>query len=107
MAVIFFPRLFAITINDAMFDTGPVNKNTNAAPGESPFMIKDSAIGIDEVEQMYIGKPTSTINIMDKIPLSKPYPTKKSSGIKVEIRAEIKIPMIKWNAISSKKEPKP
>ena len=55
------PTSAATVVRDIAFIAGPTIRNTNAAPGETPFATSDAAIGMDAVEQTYIGKPTSAI----------------------------------------------
>ena len=55
------PMRDAIVAIDTALMAGPVIRNTNAAPGEIPFIISAVAIGIAAVEQMYIGNPISAI----------------------------------------------
>jgi hypothetical protein len=55
------PMRDAIVVIDTALMAGPVIRNTNAAPGDRPFIISAVAIGIAAVEQMYIGNPMSAI----------------------------------------------
>ena len=41
-------------------------KNTSAAPGLNPFKISAAAMGVEEVAQMYMGTPATSITSMDK-----------------------------------------
>lgn len=42
-------------IREAIFVAGPAMSKTNAAPGETPLIISDSAMGIEPVAHIYIG----------------------------------------------------
>ena len=55
------PMSAATVVTDIAFMAGPTMRNTNAAPGETPFRMSDAAIGMDAVEQTYIGKPMIAI----------------------------------------------
>ena len=55
------PMRDAIVVIDTALMAGPVIRNTNAAPGDRPFIMSAAAIGIAAVEQMYIGNPISAI----------------------------------------------
>lgn len=103
--VIFLPSILPKTSMDAMLVTGPVNKNTNAEPTDKPFVINVRAIGIEAVEHIYIGSPTSIIASIERIPLFNPRLTKKSVGTNVAIIVASNIPTIKWVEISSKNLP--
>ena len=43
------PMSDATVVTDIAFIAGPTIRNTNAAPGETPFRMSDAAIGIDAV----------------------------------------------------------
>lgn len=83
--VIFFPKTDINIIIEAKFVTGPVNRNTKTLPTERPFSIKERAIGIDDVHQIYIGTPINIMPNIARIPSSKPRFTKKSEGTNAEI----------------------
>ena len=55
------PMRDAIVVIDTALMAGPVIRNTNAAPGDRPFIIIAVAIGMAAVEQIYIGNPMSAI----------------------------------------------
>ncbi len=71
----FFLRSFNITVNDAILVAGPTSKKTNIAPGENPTAKRAAASGVDEVAQIYNGKPTKTA------PKYAPHPERSSSGM--------------------------
>ena len=91
-------------LKDAILVTGPENKNTKAAPGVNPVLIKESAIGIEDVEHTYIGIPMTNIaNNGIIVPLNC---DNELVGIKVEINAAINKPIKKCFAISERKSAK-
>lgn len=104
--VIFFPNTFRSTKREAMLVTGPVNRNTKAPPRDKPLVIRDKAMGMEAVEQIYMGSPTKTMDSMAKIPWLIPIFTKKSAGKKAEIKEASTIPVRKCTEISSKNSQK-
>ena len=55
-----------ITAMVAVLVAGPAIRNTSAAPGDKPFIIKTAAMGMDPVAQTYSGmEATNTINILN------------------------------------------
>ncbi len=102
---VFFPRVFAKIVKEATFVTGPANKKTKAAPGEIPFIIRETAIGMDAVEHTYIGIPIT--NIISILTMGIDTDDSKSCGINVEINVAINKPTTKFIDISSKNDPKP
>ena len=61
---VFRPILFPITEIVAAFVAGPAIKKTNAAPGDTPFIIRTAAMGTELVAQIYTGiDATRMINI--------------------------------------------
>ncbi len=78
---------------------GPAIKNTSAAPGETPFINKTAAIGIEPVAQMYIGTEAAKTTRISNSP-NPLKELKKSAGSKTEISAAIKNPRINHLPIS-------
>lgn len=103
--VIFFPSTVDSINMEAIFVTGPVNKKTNALPNDRPLVISDRAIGIEAVEQIYIGSPTKTIASIAKMPELSPKLTNKSAGTKVAITLAKSRPTTKCREIPSKNSP--
>ena len=87
------PNSAETVVSDIAFIAGPTIRNTNAAPGETPFATSDAAIGIDAVEQTYIGKPTSAITGIAIQSLPWKASAKKLSGTNTVTSAEIARPM--------------
>ena len=82
IAVTFLPRTFVNTAIEAALVAGPAARKTKATPGEKPFIIILSAIGIEAVAQTYIGTPISIVTIIPIMPLLMNDPEKKLSGTK-------------------------
>ena len=56
------PKTLPTTNIDAKFTAGPAINKTKAAPGDKPFSIRATAIGIEPVAHKYIGKAKSNTN---------------------------------------------
>ena len=81
------------SITDAKLAAGPAMRSTNAAPGDRPLSISESAIGIDPVAQTYIGiAMATTASIANKG--RSPRAARKFSGTNMVIRAAITRPII-------------
>ena len=77
---------FLTTSMEAKFTAGPAINITNAAPGESPFIINAAAMGMLPVEQIYIGTAIISItNICNRG--CEPKLRKNSSGTATLINA--------------------
>ena len=100
------PIVLAMVAIVAALVAGPVIKNTNAAPGETPRMIKAAAMGTDAVAQTYIGIPSTSITSIARIPPPNTGP-KKSAGTSAVINAEIKSPNSNALPISAGSSTKP
>ena len=87
------PTSAETVVSDIAFIAGPTMRNTNAAPGETPFAMRDAAIGIDAVEQTYIGNPTSAMTGIAIQSLPWNAFAKKLSGTSTVTIAEIASPM--------------
>ncbi len=62
--VCFLPKALLITSIEAVLMAGPAIRSTKAAPGVIPFIISESAIGMEPVAHVYIGIAiASTISI--------------------------------------------
>ena len=93
------PNDFFTTRMDAMLTAGPAISITNAAPGESPFIISAAATGMLPVEQMYIGTATNRMtSICSKG--CEPKVRKNSSGTAIPISAAINRPMVRRKPMS-------
>ena len=86
------PTSAATVVSDIAFIAGPTIRKTNAAPGETPFATSDAAIGMDAVEQTYIGKPTSAITGIAIQSLPWNASAKKLSGTSTVTSAETASP---------------
>ena len=86
------PTSAATVVRDIAFIAGPTMRNTNAAPGETPLAMSEAAIGIDAVEQTYIGKPTSAITGIAIQSLPWNASAKKLSGTSTVTSAEMASP---------------
>ena len=61
------PITFPMTSNDATLTAGPAMSSTSAVPGDKPFSIRATAIGIEPVAHKYIGiANNNTINILER-----------------------------------------
>ena len=86
--------------SEAALIAGPTIRNTNAAPGVRPFATRDAAIGIDAVEQTYMGNPTSTIADIASQSLPPKAVAKKSAGTQTVMTAETARPQAQMGSIS-------
>ena len=78
----------ATVVTDIAFMAGPTIRNTNAAPGETPFNMRDAAIGMDAVEHTYIGKPIIAIAGIASQSLPPNASAKKPSGTRTVTSAD-------------------
>lgn len=83
-AKVFLPITLLITNIEATLTAGPAIKSTNAVPGERPFSIKATAIGIDPVAHKYIGIANTKTRSMLSSGLSEKM-AKNESGTKTVI----------------------
>jgi hypothetical protein len=77
----------------APLSAGPTIRKISAAPGEMPLAIKLSATGMEAVLQTYIGIPIRSITGKATQSFPRNVLLKKSLGIRIEMRAEIMIPI--------------
>ncbi len=68
MTVAFFPITLDTTVIVATLVAGPANRNTKAAPGESPFSTRAAAMGVEAVAHTYNGVANTNMKSIEKIP---------------------------------------
>lgn len=62
---VFLPITLLITNIEAALTAGPAISNTNAVPGERPFSIRATAIGMEPVAHRYMGiAKTNTVSML-------------------------------------------
>ena len=84
--------MLPITAIEEAFVAGPAIRNTNTAPGETPFMKRTNAIGIDAVAQTYKGRETMSITKYSKKEFEDKKEAIKSGGMKYPMHAAISNP---------------
>ena len=86
---------------------GPTIRKTKAAPGVRPLAIREAAIGIDAVEQTYIGNPIRTIVGIASQSFPPKAVAKKFAGTSAVTMAEIIRPTASGRTTSPSSSPNP